>query len=90
MAHVKRWDVRIYIDEHDDNSTRAEARLRPGEHSRLVGVGIAQRNPRDPNVPEVGDELAAARALSELAHRLMRTTAEDIEQITHESVHLHQ
>jgi hypothetical protein len=90
MALTKCWDVRIFIDEHDDNTTRAEARLRTKDHTTLIGVGVARQNPHDANVPEIGDELAAARALSELAHQLMRTTAEDIEQITHKSVHLHQ
>jgi hypothetical protein len=35
-------------------------------------------------VPEIGDELAVARALSDLGHRLLVTTAGDIQQVTGE------
>ncbi|QYN20311.1 dsRBD fold-containing protein [Amycolatopsis sp. DSM 110486] len=43
---------------------------------------------RDRDVPEIGDELAAARALSELAQRLLEVAAGDIEGVTHEPVRL--
>jgi hypothetical protein len=39
-------------------------------------------------VPEIGDELAAARALSQLAHALLEAAAEDISSVLHESVNL--
>lgn len=39
-------------------------------------------------VPEIGDELAAARALADLAHYLLDATAADIEQLTHAAVYL--
>ena len=83
MAVAKRWTVDIYIDEHEGR-TRAEARLHTGDATRLGGVGTARRNPADPEVPEIGDELAAARALSELAHHLLETAAADIEAVTHQ------
>lgn len=86
--HEKHWSVDILIDEYE-NRTRAHARLHnPGE-TGLVGVGTARLNPSDVNVPEIGDELATARALNELAHRLIEAAAEDIEDITHEKAHLH-
>jgi hypothetical protein len=66
MTHTRRWDVQIFIDEHDDGSTRAEARLRTGGNMSMVGVGFARQNPHDTAVPEIGDELAVARALSNL------------------------
>ena len=56
--------------------------------THLVGVGTAILNPHDVNVPEIGDELAAARALSELGHRLLEAAADDIEGATHRPVHL--
>ncbi len=88
MTTTKRWHVDIFIDEHDDDTTRAEARLRTNDQSQITGVGTARRNPHDANVPEIGDELATARALSKLAQRLLQTSAEDIEGATHEPVHL--
>ncbi|MER7456027.1 DUF1876 domain-containing protein [Micromonospora sp. NPDC126480] len=89
MMHTKKWTVEIVIDEHDDERrTHAEARLRTGDRTRLRGEGHARRNPADREVPEVGDELAAARALSDLAHRLLDAAADDIENLTHRPARL--
>jgi hypothetical protein len=87
MDEIKHWTIDIEIDEHDDR-TRAVARLRPDAGNPVIGVGQARLNPLDRNVPEIGDELAVARALSELAHKLIEVAAADIEQITHEPAHL--
>jgi hypothetical protein len=37
----------------------------------------------------IGDELATARALSDLGHRLLVTAAQDIESVTRTPVELH-
>ena len=87
MNEIKHWTVDIDIDEHDGR-TRAIARLGQQGGDRLVGVGLARLNPVDRDVPEIGDELAVARALSELAHNLLEVAAGDIEQVTHEPDHL--
>ena len=87
MTSSKQWHVEIFIDEHG-SKTRAEARLQNPDRTGLVGEGTARRNPRDPSVPEIGDELAVARALSDLAHKLLDATAADIEQITHQPAYL--
>jgi hypothetical protein len=87
---TREWNVNIMIDEEEDErTTHAEARLRIADGSeQLFGRGTAYRNPRDVEVPQIGDELAAARALSELSHRLVLAAAEEIEQITHRPSHL--
>lgn len=87
MSTNKKWRVDIFIDEHDGR-TRAEARLHNPDETGLVGQGMARLNPRDANIPEIGDELAVARALSDLAHRLLDATATDIEQVTHQPAYL--
>jgi hypothetical protein len=87
MATEKRWTVDIIIDEHEGR-TRAEARLRTRDSTHLMGTGMAKLNPSDRDVPEIGDELAAARALSHLAHALLDAAAADIEDVTHQPVHL--
>jgi hypothetical protein len=79
MDAVKTWTVRVDIDEHEDR-TRAVARLRKGRDQPLAGTGLARLNPADRNVPQIGDELAVARALSELSHLLLDVAARDIEQ----------
>jgi len=88
MNEAKRWTVVIDIDEHD-GATRATARLHTRDTDTLVAVGHARLNPADRNVPEIGDELAAARALSELGHRLLSAAADDIESVTHVPAHVH-
>jgi hypothetical protein len=76
--HAKRWTVTINIDEVDDNRTRAHAVLETGGSMRITGEGFARRNPTDRPVPEIGDELAAGRALSDLAHHLLDVAADDV------------
>lgn len=44
----------------------------------FTGAGRARRNPADVDVPIVGEELAASRALSDLAHKLLDAAAEAI------------
>lgn len=65
----KTWIVRIDLGEHA-GQTRAVARLTQGP-SGALGTGLARVNPRDRDVPRIGDELAAARALSGLADQLV-------------------
>jgi uncharacterized protein DUF1876 len=80
MEHVDEWKVTLHLDEHD-GQTRAIVRLHTRDTS-LTGIGTAYRNPRDRNIPEIGDELAAARALSDLAHKLLGAAVADIEAVT--------
>ncbi len=87
MPVAKRWTVDVFIDE-ADGRTYAEARLHTGDDTRLVGMGRAWLNPADENIPEIGDELAAARALSDLGHRLLITATCDVQAVTAEPVWL--
>jgi len=87
MAKVKRWTVDVYVNEHED-WTYAEARLHTNDKTHLTGYGRAQRNPADADVPEIGDELATARALNDLGHRLLLVSALDIQAVSNEYVDL--
>lgn len=82
MDTTKTWKLGIHIDEHD-NQTHARAHL-VTDDNELTGQGVARLNPRDTDVPEIGDELAVARALSDLAHQLIEAAAGDIESVTHQ------
>ncbi|RSD11623.1 DUF1876 domain-containing protein [Amycolatopsis eburnea] len=84
----KRWHVEVHIDEDDDGHTRATARLHTADDTRVSGTGVARLNPADTGVPEIGDELAASRALSDLAHNLLECVAGDIEAVTRKPVRL--
>jgi hypothetical protein len=44
----------------------------------MRGVGTSSRNPRDPEVEEIGDELAVARALADLAANLHTAARLDV------------
>ncbi len=87
MTATRNWKVEIYIGERD-RQTHAEARLIPDREVTLTGMGQARLSPGDHDVPEIGDELAVARALADLAHRLLNAAADDIEGMTHEHVYL--
>ncbi len=87
MDQVKQWTVSVDIDEHE-GKTRAVARLQTGDVDHLTGVGSARLNPADRDIPKIGDELAVARALSELGHKLLDAAANDIEKNSGIPAHL--
>ena len=77
--HTRTWNVTILLTE-DDERTRAAAVLRTDAGTELRHEGLARRNPGDPQVPEIGDELATCRALTGLAQDLLEATVADVEQ----------
>jgi hypothetical protein len=74
---TKRWTVDIYLYE-DGSSTSANAVLHSDVPAPLDVRGEARRSPADPNLPAVGDEVAAARALRQLADRLLEMASSDL------------
>lgn len=74
---AKEWTVRIQLTE-DGDDTSARAALTTGDGTEVTGTGHARRNPSDPAVPMIGDELAASRALADLAERLAVITQREI------------
>jgi hypothetical protein len=84
VEHVREWSLLVYLEE-QENHTSARAVLKTGDNE-VTGLGLARRRPGDTDVPEIGDELATARALSDLAHKLFDAAIGDIEQATHHAV----
>jgi hypothetical protein len=80
-GHVKSWHVEISVFEEGDD-TNAVAVLTSDAPDHLTGRGASRRNPADKPVPEIGDEVAVARALRRLADSLLGTAAHDIEDAT--------
>lgn len=76
--------IDLLVEERDER-TRAKARL-SWAGKTLVGVGLARLDPADQPVAAIGDELAIARALSDLANQLFAATSVDIQTSTHEPV----
>lgn len=80
MPHTVEWKVRLHLFEDDDGTTKARLVLDTGT-TELTGHGAAHCHPADANVPEIGDELAAGRALNDLARQLLQVAERDIEAV---------
>ena len=63
-----RWKLTIESHEDDDHCEMV-VHLDAVDRS-LSGVGRSRRNPADPSIPQIGEELAAARAFHDLANHL--------------------
>ncbi|MFF8847899.1 DUF1876 domain-containing protein [Streptomyces sp. NPDC015127] len=77
MPPTVEWRVRLRLFE-DEGTTKARVVPDTGT-TALTGRGVAHCNPADTNVPEIGDELAAGRAMRDLAQKLLDAAERDIE-----------
>jgi hypothetical protein len=87
MSNTRVWTVEIVFTE-EGSSTRADAILETGS-TRHHGWGQSHRNPQDPDVPRIGSEIAAARALEDLVRKLLEEAEDDIAEHTGEQAHVH-
>lgn len=71
------WSIEVSLTE-DPDATQAHAVLELGDRA-FDGYGVARRNPIDPDIPRIGEELATARALSDLQHQLVHAAVAAIE-----------
>lgn len=72
--------IAVHLSE-DDTDTLATMRLDlRGDH--FEAVGKARRNPIDPPLPTIGEELAIARALANLEEAVMEAARDRIERFT--------
>lgn len=85
--HTRSWHVDIYLYEKGD-TTNAQAVLHGDAPTSVTSRGVAHRRPGDPSVPEIGDEVAVARALRRLANRLLNVAEADIGALEGHPVHL--
>lgn len=69
-------------EDRDVTDAKAVVEVRGAEFG---GWGRSRRAPEDPSIPAVGEELAIARALTQLAAHLIESAATTIEE--HEGVH---
>ncbi|MCM2577420.1 DUF1876 domain-containing protein [Streptomyces meridianus] len=76
MARTLEWKVRLFLSE-ENGTTKARAVLDTGG-AALTGLGVARCSPDDLDVPEIGDELAAGRALGDVAQQLLGIAERDI------------
>lgn len=87
MNTAGRWPVELSLTE-QGRETHAETSL-VVDGARIVVRGTARRNPIDPEVLAIGEKIAAARALSDLAHLLLGSAAAQLEAHTHQMANLH-
>jgi hypothetical protein len=87
MSEQRVWTIEIVFTE-DEDLTRADACLLASGRT-YTGWGRARRNPADPDVPAIGEELSAARALADLSHSLLHEAADAIERFEGHPVTLH-
>jgi hypothetical protein len=91
MTHTWKVSIELFSSDDigsDDHVTAAHAVLTTTAGNRLEGYGRAKLNPRDEDVPEIGEELATARALRDLADRLLRATSDDLSAQEHHKIRL--
>ncbi|MFE1168436.1 dsRBD fold-containing protein [Nocardiopsis sp. NPDC058789] len=81
MQTMKRWNVDVVVAEENEGAaarTWAEVGLVADDGTALRGHGMARKHPTDLDVPEIGEELAVSRALSDLSRQLRQVAAADI------------
>lgn len=66
----------IHLDEDMDNTMAYAQLYLRGDH--FEAVGRARRNPVDPPMPVIGEELAIARALQELTGHIMEAAQQKV------------
>jgi nicotinate phosphoribosyltransferase len=87
MEESKVLTIEVLIEETIDRTDAKAITSIRGE--RFAGWGRARRNPSDSPIPKVGEELATARALSDLSHQLLEAACTRIEESEGRPVHVH-
>ncbi|MFJ5735737.1 DUF1876 domain-containing protein [Streptomyces microflavus] len=73
------WHIELEFEE-DAHRTRAAALVRLSDGTEVRAHGYASRHPSDEDQQRVGEEIAGARALNELAMRLLTKAHEEIDE----------
>ncbi|MEU7378539.1 MULTISPECIES: DUF1876 domain-containing protein [unclassified Streptomyces] len=79
MKTVVGWHIELEFQE-DGQHTRAAALVRLPDGSEVRGHGRASRHRTDSDQPRVGEEIAGARALNELAMQLLTKAHGEIDE----------
>ncbi|MER6468954.1 DUF1876 domain-containing protein [Streptomyces collinus] len=86
MNTVVGWHVELEFHE-DDQHTRAVALVRLPDGTEVRAHGAASRHRVDSNQPRVGEEIAGARALNELAMQLLTKAHGEIDSASGRTSH---
>lgn len=80
---LREWSVRVTIFEQGDDTTATVALLADSPEA-LTARGTTHRSGSDAALPQIGDEVAVARALRRLADHLLTRVEREIEDTTGE------
>ncbi|MDX3239858.1 DUF1876 domain-containing protein [Streptomyces sp. ME03-5709C] len=83
----KTWTIKLSLEE-DGNRTACTASLTGDGAPGVVGHGYSRRNPNDEPDMRIGEDVAASRACSNLAHELLEQAAGMIETHGNAPTHL--
>ncbi|GEB58451.1 hypothetical protein GCM10017674_45260 [Streptomyces gardneri] len=75
------WHVEMEFQEEGDR-TRAAAMVRLTDGTEFRAHGSANRHPSDPDQLRVGEEIAGARALMDLASQLLQKAHTEIDEVS--------
>ncbi|MFG2625045.1 DUF1876 domain-containing protein [Streptomyces sp. NPDC048473] len=80
------WHVDMEFEE-DTHRTRAAALVRLPDGNEVRAHGYASRHPSDKEQPRVGEEIAGARALNELAMKMLTKAHDEIDEASGRTSH---
>ncbi|GAA1386333.1 DUF1876 domain-containing protein [Kitasatospora putterlickiae] len=81
MQTLVGWHIEMEFQEAGAH-TSAVAMLRLGDGTELRARGDTSRHPSDPEQLRVGEEIAAARALNDLASQLLTKAHGEIQEVS--------
>ncbi|MFE5855420.1 MULTISPECIES: DUF1876 domain-containing protein [unclassified Streptomyces] len=87
MQTLVGWHIELEFQEEHDR-TRAAAMVRLADGTEFRSHGLAQRHPSDPEQLRVGEEIAGARALMELASQLLQKAHTEIDEASGRTSHM--
>lgn len=80
------WHIELEFEE-DNHRTRAAALVRLPDGNEVRAHGYASRHPSDTQQPRVGEEIAGARAMNELAMNLLTKAHDEIDEVSGRTSH---
>ncbi|MEU2233601.1 DUF1876 domain-containing protein [Streptomyces vietnamensis] len=80
------WHVEMEFKEEGDR-TRAAAMVRLSDGTECRGHGTASRHPSDPEQLRVGEEIAGARALMDIASQMLQKAHKEIDEVSGRTSH---
>ncbi len=86
MQTLVGWHVEMEFKEEGDR-TRAAAMVRLSDGTEFRAHGTANRHPSDPDQLRVGEEIAGARALMDLASQLLQKAHKEIDEVSGRTSH---